>query len=127
MGGSNSSSLVFLIAAAAMFYVLIIRPQQKRAKQQASMLNALEPGVEIVTIGGIYGTIVDAGEERLLIRVADGSEFEIARRAVGNVVPATDNADEDDVAVDSVGDDEVGDVDSDVLEPTDDSMSKTDK
>ncbi len=94
MGGSSSSSLVFLIAAAAMFYVLIIRPQQKRAKQQASMLNTLEPGVEIVTIGGIYGTIVVAGEERLLIRVADGSEFEIARRAVGSIIPVTDEMDD---------------------------------
>jgi len=78
-----------------MFYVLIIRPQQKRAKQQASMLSALEPGVEIVTIGGIYGTIVEVGEERLLIRVADGSEFEIARRAVGSVMPEADDSDDE--------------------------------
>jgi len=95
----GSGQLVFLIAAAAMFYVLIIRPQQKRAKLQASMLSALEPGVEIVTIGGIYGTVVEAGEERLRIRVADGSEFEIARRAVGSVVTAPEAT--DDAAVDT--------------------------
>ncbi len=120
MGGSNSSSLVFLIAAAAMFYVLIIRPQQKRAKEQASMLSALEPGVEIVTIGGIYGTIVEVREERLLMRVADGSELEIARRAVGSVVPAPGSDDEDDALVDSDGDveaSESGPVDS-ADEPT---------
>jgi len=120
MGGSNSSSLVFLIAAAAMFYVLIIRPQQKRAKQQASMLNALEPGVEIVTIGGIYGTIVEAGEERLLIRVADGSEFEIARRAVGSVVPVIE--DEDDAVVDA---DE--DADADAPEALESAAESTDE
>ncbi len=122
MGGSNSSSLVFLIAAAAMFYVLIIRPQQKRAKQQASMLSALEPGVEIVTIGGIYGTIVEAGEERLLIRVADGSEFEIARRAVGSVVPVSDDAEDDDEVVDPDG--AVEAIESDALDATDESESK---
>ncbi len=123
MGGSNSSSLVFLIAAAAMFYILIIRPQQKRAKQQASMLSALEPGVEIVTIGGIYGTIVEAGEERLLIRVADGSEFEIARRAVGSVIPAVN--DTDDEAVDSADEDageEAGEPEA--LESADDPTDK---
>jgi len=89
-----------------MFYVLIIRPQQKRAKQQTSMLNTLEPGVEIVTIGGIYGTIVEAGAERLRIRVADGSEFEIARRAVGSIVPVSDELDDaiedPDIETDSV-------------------------
>lgn len=129
MGGSNSSSLVFLIAAAAMFYVLIIRPQQKRAKQQASMLNALEPGVEIVTIGGIYGTIVEAGEERLRIRVADGSEFEIARRAVGNIVPGAEDDAEDEETVDADVEPgvEVGETDSSVLAPADDSVSDTDK
>ena len=92
MGGSSPSSLIFLVAAAAMFYLLIIRPQQKRTKAQAEMLTALEPGVEIVTIGGIFGTIVEVGDERLRIRVADGSEFEIARRAIGSVVPVSDEA-----------------------------------
>lgn len=82
----GSSQLVFLVAAVAMFWFLVIRPQQKRAKEQAEMLSALEPGVEIVTVGGIFGTLVEVGEERMRIRVADGSELEIARRAVGSVV-----------------------------------------
>ena len=76
-----------------MFYVLIIRPQQKRTKQQAEMLTTLVPGVEIVTIGGIFATIVEVSGERLRIRVADGSELEITRRAVGSVVPVGDDAD----------------------------------
>jgi len=99
MGGSNVSSFVFLIAAAAMFYLLVIRPQQKRQKAQAEMLNAVKPGVEIVTIGGIFGTIVEIDDDRVRIRVADGSELEIARRAIGSVVPVADVAeatDEDD-------------------------------
>ena len=51
------------------------------------MLSQLEVGDTIVTIGGIYGTIVRIGGERLLIEVADGSRLELARRAVGSVVP----------------------------------------
>jgi len=89
----DSSQLLFLVAAAGIFYFLVIRPQQKRAKQQAAMLSAIEPGVEIVTIGGIFGTVVEVGEERLRIRVADGTELEIARRAVGSIVEAVDNGD----------------------------------
>lgn len=102
----DSSQLLFLVAAAGIFYFLVIRPQQKRAKQQAAMLSAIEPGVEIVTIGGIFGTVVEVGEERLRIRVADGAELEIARRAVGSIVEAVENGDGD------VVDDEIVEVDA---------------
>jgi len=106
----GTSQLFFLVAAAAMFYVLIIRPQQKRAKQQAEMLTALAPGVEIVTIGGIFGTIVEVGDERLRLRVADGSELEISRRAVGSVVPPVETTDDaDDAESVSAEDDTVED------------------
>ena len=105
----QSSQLFFLVAAAGIFYFLVIRPQQKRAKQQAAMLSALEPGVEIVTIGGIFGTVVEVGDERLRLRVADGSELEIARRAVSSIVePAEIVADEVDDEIIAVNEPEPG-------------------
>ena len=51
------------------------------------MLALLEPGDEIVTAGGIYGTSSTVGE-RVRMRVADGSELEIAPAAIGQVLPA---------------------------------------
>jgi preprotein translocase subunit YajC len=105
--------LVLMIAAV---WLLLVRPQQKRAKDQAEMLSRLVEGAEIVTIGGIYGTIVELGEERLLIEVADGSRLEIARRAVGSVVKkdaALEEADVDD------GPDMADDADSDEQTPGD--------
>lgn len=80
------SQLIFPVALLAAFWFLIIRPQQQRAKAAAEMLSRLEEGAEVLTIGGIYGTIVDLGEDRLRIAVADGSELEIVRRAVQTVV-----------------------------------------
>ena len=71
----------------AAVWFLLIRPQQQRQKKQAEMISRLEAGAEIITIGGIYGTIVEVDEDRLLIEVADGSRMQIARRAVGSVVP----------------------------------------
>jgi preprotein translocase subunit YajC len=104
--------LVIVIAVA---WFLIIRPGQKRAKEQAELLSSLEVGTEIVTIGGIYGRIVKDGDDRLLIEVADGSRLQIARKAVGRVVPASDTqeADDDDEALpeadETVADDDSGD------------------
>jgi len=84
------SNLIFIAVIFGAMYFLLIRPQQQRAKTQAEMLSKLEPGTEIVTIGGLYGTLVTVGDDRLRMRVADGSEIEIARRAVSSIVPPTE-------------------------------------
>ena len=84
--GALANILPIALMLAAVWF-LLIRPQQQRQKKQAEMISKLEAGAEIVTIGGIYGTIVEVGEDRLLVEVADGSRMEISRRAVGSVVP----------------------------------------
>jgi preprotein translocase subunit YajC len=92
------SQLIFLTAIAVVFYLLVIRPQQRQAKRQREMIASLQPGDSIVTIGGIYATIISIADERLRVAVADGSELEIATRAVGDLV--------DDDAEDLVEDEE---------------------
>ncbi len=74
----------------AAVWFLLIRPQQQRQKQQAEMQSRLEPGTDIVTVGGIYGRIVDADKERLLLELVDGARMQVARRAVGSVIPPED-------------------------------------
>ena len=71
------------------FYFLIIRPQQKRASAQRAMLAAIKPGDEIVTVGGLYAVIIEVGE-RIRVRVADGSELELAKQAIAQVVAPKD-------------------------------------
>jgi preprotein translocase subunit YajC len=92
-GGIASFLPLILLGVAAWF--LIVRPQQKRAKDQAEMLTRLEPGAEIVTIGGIFGTVVELTDERVRISVADGSELEIARQAVRSVVASAEEEDDE--------------------------------
>jgi preprotein translocase subunit YajC len=82
--------LILIVVVFAAMWLLLIRPQQQRAKAQTAMLDKLEAGDEIITIGGIYGTIVSLDDERVRLRVADGTEIEIVRRAVGSIVPASE-------------------------------------
>ena len=49
-------------------------------------MSSLAPGAEIVTIGGIYGTIVSIDDDRVRVEVADGTELEIAKRAIARTV-----------------------------------------
>lgn len=82
---SPGSNLIFLAVLAAMFYFLIIRPQRRRAVEHDRMLGLLKPGDEIVTVGGIFATVVEK-DDRVRVRVADGSELEIAPQAVSRIV-----------------------------------------
>ena len=92
-GGSQSgqaqSPLGILIPLGLMgiiFYFLLFRPQQQRAKQQAQMLSKLKSGDEIVTSGGIVGTVVTVKEKTVTIRSAD-AKFEVTKACITEVTP----------------------------------------
>ena len=69
------------------FYFFLIRPQKKKEKATQDMRNSVKEGTEIVTIGGIYGKVVNAKEDVLTIEVgADKVKLRIARWSVGKVV-----------------------------------------
>jgi preprotein translocase subunit YajC len=101
---------LFLIAIFALMWALLIRPQKAKQRAQQQMLSQIDPGDEILTVGGIYGIVVEEDEdEDLVVEIADGIHVRIARRAVATVVKPDeedDEADEED-AEDTGGDDEV--------------------
>lgn len=75
------------------FYFLLYRPQKRARQERDEMLAALKEGVEIVTIGGIYGTITELNEEFLKIKIADNVEIKISKNAVGTLA-AKETADD---------------------------------
>lgn len=80
-------SLMPLILLVVIMYLLLIRPQKKRDKQVNAMRSNVKAGDQIVTIGGIYGTVVKAKDEQLVVQVgADKTKIEIARWAISKVL-----------------------------------------
>ena len=75
--------LIFVI-----FYFLLILPQQKKQKKQQAMINALKPGDEIVTLGGLFGKITDVKAETFTIEIANGVKVKVSRAAVSHKVGA---------------------------------------
>jgi preprotein translocase subunit YajC len=118
------SQYFFIIAIIAVFYFLIIRPQKKRQKDQAELISSLVAGAEIMTIGGLYGTIVSIDDDRVRIEVADGSELVFAKSAIARVVPPSlDDVDDDDADADEQTDDADANDASD--EPADNAADET--
>lgn len=80
-------SFLPLIFIVAIFYFLVFMPMQRQKKQQAAMLSALQAGNEVVTTGGIVGTIVNVDQDMLVLRVKpDNIKLQIARSAVASLV-----------------------------------------
>jgi len=68
-----------LILMFAAMYFLMIAPQRKKQKAHEKMMSELEAGDEVITTGGIYGTITSVKDDRFVVRVSDGQKLEISK------------------------------------------------
>jgi preprotein translocase subunit YajC len=78
-------SLMPLILMFVVFYFLLIRPQQKKQKEHQKMLSEIKKNDEVITSGGIHGTIVNIKEKTYSLRVDDNVKLEISKSAVSGV------------------------------------------
>ena len=111
--------LLLFVAMAAIFYFLILRPQQRAKRAKAELMTALTEGSEILTVGGIYGTVIELREDDMDLEIAEGVVMRIDRRALATVIPVAsdeDDEDEDDDLDDDASVDEDHEDDSDVDE-----------
>ena len=91
------ATLILLAAMFALLWLLLIRPQRQRQMKQQHLLDSVEPGDEVLTVGGLYGIVREIDEENdLIVEIAEGIQVRIARRAVGGVVKPEDDDEIDD-------------------------------
>ncbi|CCO07224.1 preprotein translocase subunit YajC [Desulforamulus hydrothermalis] len=83
--GPQTASIIYIVALFAILYFLMIRPQQKRQKQHAAMIKALNIGDNIITVGGLLGSIVKIKDNTVVIRVADKVHIEVLKNAIAQV------------------------------------------
>lgn len=81
-GGSNVTFLISLVLMVAIFYFLLIRPQQRRVRQQRQLVDSLSVGDEVVTIGGLFGTILQMDDETVTIDAGGGTRLRYLKQAV---------------------------------------------
>lgn len=85
-GGGMISTLIMFGAIFAIFYFMIIRPQQKRAKDQKAMLEAIQKGDKVVLTGGMHGTIAGLEDKTVLVDVGNNIKIKFERTAIALVV-----------------------------------------
>ena len=73
-GGGMTSFLIMMVAIFAIMYFFMIKPQQKRQKEIQNFQNSLQEGTQVVTGGGIYGTVkkIDLATGIIEVKIAEG-------------------------------------------------------
>lgn len=92
--GAGVANIVLIVLIFVVFYFLLIRPQQKQAKRQRALVESLEAGDRVVTVGGLHGTIRSVDEETLSLEIAPGTNVTVARQRIVSKVTEDDEIDE---------------------------------
>jgi preprotein translocase subunit YajC len=112
-GGSLISLLFPLVLLGGVFYFLLLRPNRTRQRQQQNLLASLQVGDEVVTAGGIFGTLkeIDEGDDTVTVEIAPGTNVRMLRRAISQRLvdePDQEQGGDDDGPEDQGFDEEAG-------------------
>ena len=89
------SFLVVMVLLLVVMWVLMIRPQRQRQREQQTMIEGASVGDDILTTGGIYGTIAQADGDDIVVDIADGLSVHMTRRGIAAVLPPEEEEDVD--------------------------------
>lgn len=84
MNNSWMGTILYFALIFGVFYLVLIRPQQKRQKQHRELVTSLKPNDQVVTAGGIMGTITRVKDNSVWLKVADKVEIEVLKSSISN-------------------------------------------
>ena len=79
---SGSGFFFIIIIGFLLLWLIVVRPQRRRQSQQQQMLGDLRVGDEVLTAGGIYGTVSRIDDDQVTVEIAPKTEVRVARRAI---------------------------------------------
>ena len=110
-GGGGSSLFIVVGLLFVVMYFFMIRPQQRRRRQVETMQSALGAGDEVVTVGGLFGTVKSVEDDSVMLEIAPGVTARYARGAISKVITSVEQPNEGDTVDDDTSANKV--IDSD--------------
>jgi preprotein translocase subunit YajC len=84
-GGMGSVMIIGYVLLFAAMYFFMIAPQRKKQKEHEKLLASLQSGDDVLTTGGIYGTITNVKDDRFVLRIGDNTKVEVGKGFVTQV------------------------------------------
>jgi preprotein translocase subunit YajC len=79
--------LIIMVLMLGVMYVLMIRPQRQRQAEMQSMIDGADVGDDVLTTGGIYGTITEVEGDDIVVEIARDVTVHMTRRGIAAVLP----------------------------------------
>ena len=109
--GGGAAIIIWILVFFGIFYFLAIRPQRRQRAQHSEMVQMLKRGDEVVTIGGMFGTVTKIGDDWVELEVAKRTRVRYLKRAISSITNIVEDEEEDEyieAADDDVVDESTG-------------------
>jgi len=94
-GGQQGGGLLrmggFFAIVLVIMYLLMIRPQQKKDRERRELLESVRVNDQIITVGGIHGTVTAVKDKELIVRVDEKTKLRLSRSALSTIVREDSN------------------------------------
>lgn len=84
-GGGMFSTIIMFSLIILIFYFMILRPQQKKQKERQHLLDSVQKGDKVVTIGGLHGTVVGMEDKTVLVQISDNVKVKYDKSAIASI------------------------------------------
>ena len=101
--------VVYFVILAVAFFFLIVLPQRRRSQAVNTFVASLDVGDQVITSGGIFGTIISMGSDRVELQIASGVVITVAKRALAQPAHAAPELEAEATPEIEAGDNEAGD------------------
>ena len=107
--------IIWIVVFFGIFYFLAIRPQRRQRQQHSEMISMLKKGDEVVTIGGMYGTVSAIGDDWVELEIAKRTRVRYLKRAISSITSIDEyDEDEEDEYIEAADDEVIEEADEDV-------------
>ena len=94
--GGGAAIIIWILVFFGIFYFLAIRPQRRQKAQHSEMVQMLKRGDEVVTIGGMFGTVTKIGDDWVELEVAKRTKVRYLKRAVSSITNIVEDDEDED-------------------------------
>jgi preprotein translocase subunit YajC len=109
--GGGAAIIIWILVFFGIFYFLAIRPQRRQKAQHSEMVQMLKRGDEVVTIGGMFGTVTKIGDDWVELEIAKRTKVRYLKRAVSSITSIVEDDEDEDEYIEAGEDDVVDETD----------------
>ena len=108
--GGGAAIIIWILVFFGIFYFLAIRPQRRQRQAHSQMVTMLKKGDEVVTIGGLFGTVTKIGDDWVELEIAKRTKARFLKRSISSITSIVEDEDEDEY-IEAAADDVVDETD----------------